>query len=145
MDKVFQGLIAGIIAAIFMNLINLIFFYKLNLIQIRFLDWSGIIMLGNQPKTLVSIIYSLIIHILWTGTLGIIFNYLINQISQQGFIIKGGLYAFLITFIFRTLVVLFEIPLLANSNSITSLVNTATSFSWGTMLALILQKFKHSY
>ena len=140
MDKIFKGLIAGVLAAVIMNLINLLLFYKLNLITIRFVDWSGIIMLGTKPKTSLEIIYSLLIHIFWTGTLAIVFNYLLTQISHQYLIIKGGLYAFFVTFIFRALVVLFKIPLLANSNFLTSIINTSTSFLWGVLLALILKR-----
>src|SRR6056297_2161111 len=99
MDRTFKGLIAGTISAVIMNAINLIFFYIFNLTEVRFLDWASIIMLGGRPTTLLAAIYALIIHILWTGSLVVIFTYLIPQITSQGVLIKGGLYAFLLTFI----------------------------------------------
>ena len=106
--------------------------------MVRFLDWAGIIMLGVVPQTIFEVVYCLFIHIFWTGTLGIAFNYIITQISSQGIIIKGGLYAFFITFIFRSLVVLFKLPILADSNLTTSITNTITSFIWGLILGVLL-------
>ena len=144
MDRTFRGLIGGVIGAIIMNLINLTFFYILKLTKIRFLDWSGIIMLGHRPNKNIEIIYSLIIHILWTGVLGVILAYLIPQISSQGYLLKGGLYAFLITFIFRSLVILYKVPIISNVSINTSIINTTTSFVWGIILALILAKFEQT-
>lgn len=143
MDKIFKGITAGIIAAVIMNLINLILFYNFHLIKIRFLDWAGLIMLGSLPQSKAAIIYSLLIHICWTGTLGIIFNYILIQISHQAVIIKGGLYAFLLTFIFRSLAVLFQMQTLANSNLTTSIANTLTSLTWGLILGALLYIFNN--
>lgn len=140
MDRTFKGLIAGTISAVFMNAINLIFFYIFNLTKVRFLDWASIIMLGSKATTLPAAIYALIIHIFWTGALGIIFSYLLPEITSQGYLIKGGLYAFLLTFIFRAIVKLYNISFLSPISFQTSLTNTTSAFLWGITLAFLLKK-----
>lgn len=141
MDRTFRGLLAGTTGAVVMNSLNLIFYYLLDLTEIRFLDWAGIAMLGSRPTTKPAIIYALIIQILWTGSLGVLFCYLIPKITSQGYLIKGWLYAFLITFIFRWIIVLYNVPLLANVSFQTSLINTLSASTWGLILAAGLQKF----
>ncbi len=142
MDRTFRGLISGILGAVIMNLINLTFYYPLNLTNIRFLDWAGIAMLGNRPTGTIAIIYSLVIHILWTGALGILFCYLIPKITSQGYLLKGWLYAFLVTFLFRWIVVLYEVPLLSNVSLQTSIINTLSASTWGLIMSASLQKLE---
>lgn len=144
MDRTFQGLTAGLIGAVVMNFINLVFYYIFKLTEIRFLDWGSIVMLGHKPESFIEIIYGLIIHILWTGALGIIFSYLIPKITSQGYLIKGGLYAFLLTFIFRSIVRLYNVPILNKVSVKTSLINTSSAFLWGLILAALLKKFEES-
>ncbi|MCK8826785.1 hypothetical protein MWH25_03370 [Natroniella acetigena] len=143
MDRTYKGLFAGTISAIIMNSINLTFFYVFNLTEIRFIDWTGLVMLGRIPDNTFEIVYILIIQIFWTGSLGIFFCLLIPHLSSQGNIVKGGLYAFLLTFIFRSVVILYDIAPLNNISTTTSLINVTSAFLWGLILALILQRLEH--
>ena len=61
-------------------------------------------------------------------------------IKPQGLILKGGLYAFLLTFIFKSIVVLYDITYLNEVSLQTSLLNIITAFSWGIFLVLIILK-----
>lgn len=137
MDRTYRGFIAGVFAGIIMNIVNLSFYF-LNLTEVKFLDWGNIFMTGQKPTNLSQMIYGLIIHIIWTAIIGVIFCYLIPFITSQGLILKGGLYAFLITFIFRSIVKLYEVSFLHQIPVQTSLLNTITAFFWGILLVIIL-------
>ncbi|WP_408956459.1 DUF6789 family protein [Natroniella sp. ANB-PHB2] len=140
MDRTLKGLFAGIISAIIMNSLDLIFFYIFNLTESRFLDWASLIMLGRIPANNFEVIYTLIIQILWTGSLGIIFSLLIPYLSSQGHILKGVLYAFLLTFVFRAVVVLSDLTPLNNISTTTSLTTVIFAIVWGVTLATILHR-----
>ncbi|MCK8818011.1 hypothetical protein MWH28_11650 [Natroniella sulfidigena] len=142
MDRTYRGLFAGIISAIIMNSLNLILFYIFNLTEIRFIDWTSLVMLGRIPDSTFEIIYILIIQILWTGSLGIFFCLSTPYSGSQGHILKGGLYAFLLTFIFRSIAILYQIAPLNDISATTSLINVTSAFLWGIILAAILDRLE---
>lgn len=129
MDRTFKGLIAGMVGAIPMNIVNFIF-YGLNLTQIRFIDWSGIILTGERPNDLNSIIYSLIHQIFWSGAIGIGLAFLIPAISSRGYFIKAVFYSFFVSFIFRGIVVMFRVPHLYKILTVTSELNFISVVIW---------------
>lgn len=139
MDRLFKGFLSGILGAIPMNLLNLTF-YKFKLTNIRFIDWASIIMLGKLPNDLHSIIYTLFIQILWSGALGIGMVLIYPYINGKGYYIKGTLYAFLLGFIFRGIVVLFRIPELSITSTLGSELNFMAVISWGLTAAFILRR-----
>jgi hypothetical protein len=129
MDRTYKGLIAGVVGAIPMNIINLIF-YGLNLVQIRYIDWSGIILTGDRPNDLNSFIYSLIYQIFWSGVLGIGLAFLIPAISSRGYFLKAVLYSLFVAFILRGIVVMFQVPQLYKVLTVTSELNSISVVSW---------------
>ena len=77
MDRTFRGLIAGMIAAIAMKTWNLIDYYFFN--NLRFLDWSAVLVSGAKPKSIFEVIVDLIVVIIWDGVLGIVFAHLLTK------------------------------------------------------------------
>ncbi|HBF39736.1 MAG TPA: hypothetical protein DDW50_20785 [Firmicutes bacterium] len=146
MDRTFKGLTAGIIGAIPMNIVNFVF-YGLNLIQIRFIDWSGIILTGERPNDLNSIIHSLIFQMFWSGILGIGLAFLIPAISSRGYFLKAVLYSFFVNFALRGIVVLFRVPLLYKVSTVTSELNSIPTVIWaltaGYMLYFLDKREQH--
>ena len=139
MDRTFKGLLAGMIGAIPMNIINLIL-YGTNLTKKRFIDWASIIMTGGLPDDLNSMVYSCFVQILWSGFLGIGLAFLLPLISSKGYFIKAALYSFLIGFIFRGLVVLFGITELSIVPTLTSELNSISIILWGLTAGFVLYK-----
>lgn len=139
-DRTFKGLIAGMIGTIPMNTINLIL-YSLKLTKLRFIDWASLIMTGSLPNDLNSIIYSLFIQILWSGALGIGLAFLYPMITSKGYFIKATLYSFALGFLFRGIVVLFQVPDLYKVTTLTSEMNFISVVSWGLTAAFFLHKF----
>lgn len=142
MDRLSKGLLAGIIGAIPMNLLNLAF-YQLKLADIRFVDYSGIIMLGNAPNDLQSFIYSLFIQIIWSGILGIGLAFLYPHINSNGYYLKGTLYGFLLGFTFRCIVALYRVPELRISTPLSSEINLCAIVLWGLTAAFLIHKFEN--
>lgn len=142
MDRTYRGLTAGIIGAIFMNIINLIL-YNYQVVTVRFLDWGGILMFGTRPDNFLEITYGLMVHIFWTGVLGVIFSFLLPEITSRGAFLKGGIYAFLVTFIFRVVTLIYDVPFLSQIPVITNLINTMTAFFWGLLVIELLYLFDH--
>ena len=79
MDRTLRGLIAGMIAAIAMNTWNLIDYYFFNINNLRFLDWSAVLVSGAKPKSIFEVIVDLIVVIIWDGVLGIVFAHLLTK------------------------------------------------------------------
>lgn len=141
MDRTLRGLLAGIIGAIPMNIINLVL-YNLKLTDLRFIDWASIIMTGTLPKDINSIIYSLIIQIFWSGALGIGLALLFPVITSQGYLIKAIVYSFLMGFAFRGIVVLFQVPEIYKVSTQTSELNFLSVITWALTSAFILRKLE---
>ncbi len=130
MNRVYKGLIAGMVGAVFMHIINLAFYY-LNIVEIRFIDWGGFVFLGRVPHTLAESIYGLIIHLFWTGLMGVFLSYLLSDVNSRFSLVIGALYAFFITFVFRVVLILYKIPIFSEVSVTTNLLNTAVAFIWG--------------
>ena len=73
MDRTFQGLVAGTIAEIAMNIWNLIDFYFFHLSNIRIFDWIAVLTSGEKSQTLFQSITDSTMQLMWDGFLGIIF------------------------------------------------------------------------
>lgn len=136
-DKVFAGFIAGISAAFFADIANWIFHY-MNLMDVRFMDWASIILLGHKVNNSFQIVVMQICQIIWDGFLGVVFLMLIPIIKSKGIILKGILYAFLLLFIFRVLTVLFALEPLKNISFETFLCHVLCSLIWGFFVSYIL-------
>ncbi len=140
MDRFYRGFIAGFIAGVFLNVYNLIFYY-LRITEIRFIDWTSILMFGHRPENMNAIILNIIFQLLWDGFLGVIFAYLIPKISSRGYLIKGPLCAAFLFFVFNLIVVLYRIPFLTDKFPLmTFQVNLGGVILWGLILTFILKK-----
>lgn len=139
MDRTLKGALAGVIGSVPMNTINLILYY-FKLTNLRFIDWTSIIVTGNLPNDLNSTVYALFMHILWSGFLGIGLAFLFPLVTSKGYFIKAIIYSFSLSFIFRSIVVLFKVPELWKVSTQTSEINFLSVLSWGLTAALFLQK-----
>ena len=139
-----NGFIAGVIGGVVMNAINLAAYYILNITKIRFLDWSSIIFLGRTPNNSAEVAYALFIQFLWSGLLGVIFNYLMHYVLSKEYILNGILYSFFMSFTFRGFAVAFEIPFLYAPSLLTSIANTSSVFIWGVVVSLLLKSLNNT-
>jgi hypothetical protein len=140
MDRTLKGFIAGIIGAIPLNLLNLTFYYVFKIVETRYVDWASIIMTGDKPNNLFDLIFSLVVQFCWTGLMGLFMALLIPQVTSKACWIKSMIYSFLISFIFRGIVVIYQVPGLYKVPTLTSSINNTIGIVWGLTTMYILKK-----
>ena len=140
MDRTFRGLTAGIIASVPKYVWNLFDYYLLHLTNLRFIDWSGMLLMGHIPDSTMDFILASFYLFLWDGLLGIAFAHLLGKTTSRGYIIKGIMFSFAVAFIFRTLVLFYRIPVLSHSQTSLGMIsNQLAGFLWGGLTGLILK------
>lgn len=144
MDRFFRGLTAGIIGAIAMNLWSLFAVFILGWEVVKFLDWAGIILYGELPRSHVEGTLALLMQILWSGLLGVGFAYLIPYIKSEGYLIKGAFYGVIVGFIMYAIPTVLQMPVLGNLGFLTVLSNHIGGLIWGLVTAQTLYLLDHS-
>lgn len=139
MDRFFRGLTAGIVGGIAMNLWSAFAVSILDLKIRRFIDWAGVILYGDLPRTHFQGLFALIIQLLWVGLLGIIFAYLISYTTSRGYLLKGAYYGVVIGLIIYAIPALFRTPYLTLHSTATVLSNHTGGLIWGLTMAQTLR------
>lgn len=106
-DRLTQGFLAGLVAGVAMNAVNLASFYA-DVGELRYLDWAGAIIYGARPHTFWEAIFAQTAQILFVGILGIVFVYLIPRIKSSNLYFKGWLFGAAMWFAFYGLTLLFK-------------------------------------
>ncbi len=137
-DRFTRGFLAGLIAGIAMNFFSAISYY-LNWVEIRFIDWAGVLIFGQLPQGVFEITSSVLGQLLFTGVLGSIYAFLIIIISSKNNIFKGILYSLFIWFTSYALGILFRVPDLTHFDLGTITSNFTGALIFGYVLALSLK------
>ncbi|HBV88574.1 hypothetical protein [Desulfosporosinus sp.] len=138
-DRFYYGLIAGLIAGIVQNMVNLLFFY-LNITKLRYVDWVAIMTYGHEPVTILDGFFALVVQLGLNGVLGVVFAYLLPILGFEHYLLKGmvfgvGFYQFN-SFITN----LYHMPGLTQTETYTAISNTVTSAIFGILLAILTKK-----
>ena len=122
MDRFYRGLVAGTVAGIPMNIWSNVT-REFGFGELRFLDWAGMVIYGSLPVTLFQQAYAQIIQFFWLGFLGVIFSFLIPKVTSRGDIGKAVFFGVIMGFILYAIPVLFKVPNLTATDSVTVLNN----------------------
>lgn len=88
-DRFTRGWVAGTFGGLVGGILGFLPYY-IGISQMRFSDWSAILIFGRpQPFSLADQIYALIVAAGSTGTIGIIFALLIPVINEENIYFKG--------------------------------------------------------
>ncbi len=139
MDRFFRGLVAGIVGGITMNLWTLVALFVLQWEVIRFIDWAGIVIFGDLPRSHLQGAFSLAMQLLWVGLLGVAFAFLIPQVTSRGYLLKGVFFGVIAGFIFYAIPTMFDMPYLAESSFATVISNHVGGIIWGITMAQTLR------
>lgn len=139
MDRFIRGLIAGMLGGVAMNLWTLVTLNILNWEIIRFIDWAGMIIFGDLPRSHLQGLFALWMHILWSGLLGIGFAFLIPQVTSRYYLIKAAFYGVMIGFLSYAAPTLLQMPILAKHSFATVFSNHVGGLVWGIVLGLTLR------
>lgn len=127
------------VAGIPMNGWDLISYYWLHFSKLRYLDWAGVVMYGEIPKTPIAVAFALISHFFWVGFLGVIFAYLIPTLTPRGYLVKGFTFGFITGFIIYAIGIAFKFPIILHRTTGTTISQFIGGSIWGVTLALMLR------
>ena len=136
-DRFTLGFISGLIAGLIMNVLNFISYYVLHIATLRYLDFMAIIVYGNKPTNSFDTILALILHLGFTGILGILYAYLTPWLGAQNHLLKGALYSVSIFFLTYAITFLFKVKDLTIVPPYTVASNIITAAIYGVVLARI--------
>jgi len=140
MDRFYRGFTAGIVGGVPMNVWSFFSYYILHFTDLRFLDWSSMIIYGHLPYNTFQTFYALIIQLLWVGLLGIIFAFLVPTITSRGYLGKGVIYGIISGLIIYGITTIFRVPNLVIFSTTTVISNHVGGIIWGLVMAYTLHK-----
>lgn len=135
-----RGFISGTIAWPLPFIINHGAYY-FNFSTLRWGDFAGILIYGTRPVDLLENLFAIAGVFFFLGFLGIVFSYLIPQISSQYYLFKSWFYGIALWFLFFATTVLFKLPHLEIIPLRTAFVNFISASLWGITLGLSLKWF----
>lgn len=120
-DRFMNGLISGIIAGILALLVDLFFIDILKFGNLRFWDFSSILLFGHKPQSFWQTLFGIFGHIGFAAMGGVIFVFLIRLISSKYLYIKGIFFGLAIWFVAYSTTYMLKVPHLRNISFETSL------------------------
>jgi len=138
-DRFARGLVAGIIGGIVMNIWSVMAVYIFGWEIIRFVDWAGIILYGDMPRSHLEGIMALVLQLLWSGLLGIGLAFLIQQVTSREYLIKAVFFGVMVGFIVYAIPVMFKMPYLSQKSLVTVASNHIGGAIWGLTSGLVLR------
>lgn len=138
MDRFTRGLIAGITGGVAMNLWTVFAVFVLQLEILRFVDWAGMILYGNLPRSHVEGSFALLMQILWSGILGVAFAFMFAQVSSQRYYLKGAVFGIITGFITYAVPTVLQMPVLSEHSFATVASNHTGGLIWGLVTAKTL-------
>lgn len=137
-DRFTKGFIAGLVAAIAMNIWSLSSAYLLNFTKGRFLDYSAAMLFGRKPIGIIELVISQLSQIFFATVMGILFAYLIAKISSKNYLLKGWIFSLCIWFTVFAIGKLFKFSFLARTSWETVVSNFIGASIYGLILAITL-------
>lgn len=143
-DRFTRGFYAGLIAGVLQNILSFLS-YALGLTTLRMADWSAVIIFGKSgPFSTGEIMLGLASHILWCGTLGIIFVYLILYVKHQHFTLKGLIFGWSVWFLIYGVTLLYKVEPTLGLPIKTPLSDLIGASVYGLVLVWSLTKLKEN-
>lgn len=106
-DRMVRGMVAGFVAGIAMNIIDLALYY-LGISKLRYLDWAAFIIYYTKPVNLVEAIFAQFAQLIFITFLGAVFAYLILFIKSQNILLRGLTFGLATWFLLYAISMLFK-------------------------------------
>ena len=138
-DTFTRGVICGISGALVQNI--LAFAAKLlGLTDILYIDVAYAVLFNITSKGILSVIASLLGHLIMDSFWGVIFAFLIKYTSSKFYIFKGIIFGCSIWFLIRVIITkIFQLPVLSQNTPKTALVFLFGAAMFGLTIALVLK------
>ncbi len=134
-DRLFRGFTAGLIGGVVINIFGFIS-ASLQFSEAPFWEWASIIILGiTEVGSLGEHLIGLFGHLIFTGTLGVVFAYLLPAVKSRLYLFKGWLFGVVSWFVIYSISHLYRVegtfPLQLN----TAVSNSIGASIYGLVLA----------
>lgn len=140
-DRYTKGAIGGLIGGIVMDIVNYLL-YRLHYSNLRYLDWAALILNAQKPTNLWETVFSEIGHLVFTMMLGIMFVFVVREVTNKNIWFKGWSFGVTIWFISNASTTLFKVPGLTIIPFKTGISNFITASIFGLALAYILYRLE---
>lgn len=139
MDRFFRGLLSGMSGGLAMDLWGFVVKDLLHISSRNYVDWASVVTYGFLPNNWYEFLIAFVTHLLWTGFLGIIFAYLLPNLSTRGYRIKGGFFGFVIGFFIYGIAIFLRMPFFTKIPFPTAASNAVGGIIWGVLMAETLE------
>jgi len=139
LDRFFRGLVSGLVGGIAMNLWSLVSRFVLKWELLSFIEWAGVALFGDLPRSHLQGAFALLMQLLWTGLLGVLFAFLVPVVTSRGYLIKGAFFGVITGFALYAVPILFQAPFLTKHSFATVFSNHMGGLLWGLATAQSLQ------
>lgn len=140
-DRLTKGFISGLIAGLIMDLVH-VALYFLDINELTFFDWAGVIVLGHKAEGMSEFILGVGAQIFFAGALGIIFAYLIPTIGSKNIVLKGWIFGLFSWFFLNAIAVLYHVKSLVPRHFPTAAVDVVSVSIYGIILAYVFQRLQ---
>lgn len=142
-DKLTRGFMAGTFGGIVMSILSY-FSIKLDFAELHHIDWPALIIFGHQTTNTVETIFALLIQLIFTGSLGIIFTYLVAQLfTSANYLFKGWLFGVMSWFTIYVIAFFTKIPELVPLDTGTAISDFISASVYGLVLAETVRRLEH--
>jgi len=139
MDRFIAGWVSGLIAGVLMNAWSFLSFHVLSLTEHMIIDWTGGMIYGKAPESILEIFVALLLNFLFAGFLGGVFAMVIFHIGSDFLYLKGIIIATMFAFTFFTIPTLFQEPMFKKVAVNSVISNYIGATIWGIAAARILK------
>ncbi len=142
-DRLTRGFMAGTLGGIIMSILSYSFI-KLDFAELHHVDWPGLIIFGHQPTNTVETVFALLIQLIFTGSLGIIFTYLVAQLfTSANYLFKGWLFGVMSWFIIYVIAFFTKIPELVPLDTGTAISDFFSASVYGLVMAETVRRLEY--
>lgn len=137
-DRLIRGFTAGLISGIAVDVLDLLS-NTLGIDEMTYFDWAGIVIFGSTPNKLSEYMVSVFAQLFLCGILGIIYAYLIPQVTSKNHLLKGWIFGVTTWFVFFLAAFVFKLGPLLKLQEDSAGSDAITGSVFGIVLALTLK------
>lgn len=144
MDRFTAGLLSGFAGGIIMNIWEFISYHLLQFSRHRYVDWSGVMLFGSLPGTASEVVVALIMQLIFASFMGALFSMLLPLVGGKNHLVKGVVFAIIMTFVFYVIPTLYREPIFTYTPVESVISNNIGAIIWGLTTAALLKRINIS-
>lgn len=139
-DRYTMGLIAGLCGGLAGAATNFVADLILKTKILRFIDFSGVFVLGHFPRGIGEILFSLFTFFGFAATLGVAFTHFFS-LTKPYLLLKATHFGLGVWFFSYAVTILFKVPELAYVSLTAALTNFFAAVAYGLVMGFVLLRF----